>query len=156
MASLLGLRKAFAKPRQSSHATPRPTSRWRRRGERGQSVVEIGIILPIFLVLILGVVEVNSAMNSYISVVNASRDGARIGAKGAATAPVIQALVQKDLSRLPNTTPASNITVSYPTVSGVNAVKVEACYDHSTLVGLKLVVPKSFHMCASTTMPKLK
>jgi Flp pilus assembly protein TadG len=131
------------------------SNRRRRRGQRGQSAVEIGIILPIFLVLILGVVEVNSAINSYISVVNASRDGARLGSKGAATTPVIQALVQKDLARLPNTTPASNVTVTYPTVAGINAVKVEACYDHSTLVGLKLIVPKSFHMCASTTMPKL-
>ena len=137
------------------HRSAAPKARASRRRERGQSAVEIGILLPIFLVLVLGVVEVNSALNSYISVVNASRDGARLGSKGAATTPVIQALVQKDLGRLPNTTPTSNITVTFPTVSGVAAVKVEACYDHSTLVGLKLVVPKSFHMCASTTMPKL-
>jgi Flp pilus assembly protein TadG len=134
--------------------------RRRGRGERGQSAVEIGILLPIFLVLILGVVEVNSALNSYISVVNASRDGARLGSKGAATDAAIRALVKKDLARLPNTTPDSNVTITTCTTSACNGtlgnyVKVEACYDHSTLVGLKLVVPKSFHMCASTTLPKL-
>ena len=134
--------------------------RQRRRGECGQSAVEMGLILAIFLVLILGVVEVNAAINSYISVVNASRDGARLGSKGAATNAAIQALVQKDLARLRNTTPASNITITNCTTSPCNAtlgnyVKVEACYDHSTLIGLKLVVPKSFHMCASTTMPRL-
>lgn len=138
----------------------RRPSRQRRRGERGQSAVELGLILPIFLVLILGVVEVNAAINSYISVVNASRDGARLGSKGAATDTAIRALVKKDLARLPNTTPDSNITITTCTTSPCNAtlgnnVKVEACYDHSTLVGLKLVVPSSFHMCASTTLPKL-
>lgn len=126
-----------------------------RRGERGQSAAELGILLPLFLVLILGVVEVNAAMNSYISVVNASRDGARLGSKGAATDSAIQALVQKDLGRLPNATPLSNITITHPTVASTTSVKVEACYDHSVLVGVKLVLPKSFHMCASTTMPKL-
>lgn len=132
-----------------------PSKRRSRRGERGQSAVEIGILLPLFLILILGVVEVNAAMNSYISVVNASRDGARLGSKGAATDAAIQALVQKDLARLPNTTPLSNITITYPTVSGTTSVKVKACYDHTTLVGLRIVVPQSFHMCANTTMPRL-
>jgi Flp pilus assembly protein TadG len=127
----------------------------RRRSERGQSAAEIGILLPIFMVIILGVVEVNNALHAYITVVSASRDGARLGSKGAAPDAAIQALVAKDLSRLPNTTPPSNITISHPTIASTNAVKVEACYDHTTLLGLKLVVPKSFHMCASTTMPNL-
>lgn len=134
------------------HRTPRKR---RRFGERGQSAVELGILLPIFLILIIGVVEVNAALNSYITVVNASRDGARLGSKGAATPASIQALVQKDLARLPNTTPSSNITVTYPTVASVTSIKVKACYDHTTLIGVPLVLPDSFHMCASTTMPKL-
>ena len=133
-----------------------PGKRTRRRwGERGQSAVELGILLPIFLILIIGVVEVNAALNSYITVINASRDGARLGSKGAATNAAIQTLVQKDLQRLPNTTPASNITVTYPTVASVNSIKVQACYDHTTLVSVPIVIPNTFHMCASTTMPKL-
>lgn len=132
-----------------------PGRRPRERGERGQSAVEFGILLPIFLLLIVGVVEVNNALNSYITVVSASRDGARLGSKGAATSAAVQALVQKDLQRLPNTTPASNITVTYPTVSSMNSVKVKACYDHTTLLSVPIVIPNSFHMCASTTMPKL-
>jgi Flp pilus assembly protein TadG len=132
-----------------------PGSRASKRGERGQSAVELGILLPIFLLLIVGVVEVNSALNSYITVVTASRDGARLGSKGAATSAAIQALVQKDLGRLPNTTPASNITITFPTVASMTSVKVQACYDHTTLMSVPILMPDSFHMCASTTMPKL-
>ncbi len=132
-----------------------PGRRPRKRGERGQSAVELGILLPIFLLLIVGVVEVNSALNSYITVVSASRDGARLGSKGAATTAAIQALVQKDLQRLPNASPTSNITITYPTVASMNSVKVKACYDHTTLMSVPILMPNSFHMCASTTMPKL-
>ena len=123
--------------------------------ERGQSTLELGMILPLFLLLIIGVVEINNALDAYITVVSASRDGARLGSKGAATTASIQALVQKDLGRLHNTTPASNITITYPTVSSMNAVKVVACYDYSSLLLSNLVLPSSYHMCATTTMPKL-
>jgi Flp pilus assembly protein TadG len=126
-----------------------------RRGERGQSLAELGIMLPLLLILVLGVIEVNNALNAYITVVNSSRDGARLGSKGAATSSEIQALVVKDLERLPNTTPSSNVTVTYPTVSGVNSVKVESCYDHTTILQVPLLVPQTFRMCAQTTMPKL-
>ena len=105
--------------------------------------------------MIVGVLEINNALNAYITVVNAGRDGARLGSKGAATPAAIQALVQKDLERLPNTVPASNITVTYPTVSGVNSVKVEACYDHTTLLQVPIAMPASYQICSSTTMPKL-
>jgi len=126
-----------------------------RSDERGQSIAELAMMLPLILVLILGVIEVNSALNAYITVVNSSRDGARLGSKGAAGSTEIQALVVKDLGRLPNTTPSSNVTVTYPTVSGVNSVKVESCYDHTTLLQVPMLLPTTFHMCAQTTMPTL-
>jgi hypothetical protein len=94
-------------------------------------------------------------MNAYITVVNSARDGARLGSKGSASTSEIQALVVKDLNRLPETTPSSNVTVTYPTVSGMNAVRVRSCYDHETLLQVPLVMPSSFQMCSTTTMPKL-
>ena len=125
------------------------------RGELGQAMAELAFMLPLMLVLVIGVIEVNSAMNAYISVVSSARDGARLGSKGAATTPEIQALVVKDLDRLPETTPSSNVTVTFPTISGVNSVKVVSCYDHQTLLQVPLLIPHTFRMCSSTTMPKL-
>ncbi len=132
-----------------------PAAPRRRRSERGQAITELAFVLPLILVLVIGVIEVNNALNTYLTVVNAARDGARLGSKGGATTSQIQALVVKDLARLQTTTPASNVTVSYPTVSGTNSVKVQACYDHHTLLKVPLLIPSTFRMCSSTTMPKL-
>ena len=113
------------------------------------------MILPLFLILIIGVIEVNNALNAYITVVNAARDGARLGSKGAAGETEIDALVMKDLERLPQTVTASDVTVTYPTVDSVAAVKVQACYDHRTILQVPLLVPSTFRICSQTTMPKL-
>jgi len=141
--------------RSGVFTTRRARKQHTRFGELGQSAAELGIMLPLLLILILGVIEVNNALNAYITVVNSSRDGARLGSKGAATSTEIQALVVKDLERLPNTTPSSNVTVTYPTVAGVNAVKVQSCYDHTTILQVPMLLPTTFQMCAQTTMPKL-
>lgn len=133
----------------------KPLRHGKRRGEAGQALAELAIMLPLMLVLVIGVIEVNSAMNAYITVVNSARDGARLGSKGSATTPEIQALVVKDLERLPETTPSSNVTVSFPTISGQVSVKVESCYDHQTLLQVPLILPGTFRMCSQTTMPKL-
>lgn len=137
---------------RSSHALRRKRS---KRGELGQAMAELAFMLPLMLVLVIGVIEVNSAMNAYITVVNSARDGARLGSKGAATSGEIQALVVKDLDRLPQNTPPSNVTVTYPTIAGQNAVKVKSCYDHQTLLQVPLLIPGTFRMCSQTTMPKL-
>jgi Flp pilus assembly protein TadG len=126
-----------------------------RRGERAQAVAELAMLLPIFLILLIGVIEVNNALNAHITIVSASRDGARLGSKGAATDNEMKALVQKDMERLPNTVDTTDITITYPTVDGVTSVKVEACYDHTTLLQVPVVMPNAFRMCAQTTMPKL-
>src|SRR3990172_3944725 len=63
--------------------TPVPFNRIRRRvSERGQSLVEIALFLPIFLILIVGVVEIGYYMNHYINLLDATREAARYGADG--------------------------------------------------------------------------
>ncbi len=123
--------------------------------ERGQSLVELGLMLPLILVLVIGVIEVSAAFNSYIAVVSAGRDGARLGSKGAASDSEIQALVVKDLGNLRGTTPASNVTITRPTVNSLPAIEVQACYDHRTLLQVPLILPKIYRLCSQTTMPLL-
>ena len=53
--------------------------RWHRR-EAGQSVVELSLIMPVFLLLLLGILEFGMAFDHLISLSYASREGARAGA----------------------------------------------------------------------------
>jgi len=55
----------------------------RTKGERGQGLVEMALILPFLLVLVIGIVELGIALNRQLTVVNAAREGARFGATGA-------------------------------------------------------------------------
>ena len=45
--------------------------------ERGQSLVEFAIILPVLLLLVLGVVDLGMGFKTYITLTNASREGVR-------------------------------------------------------------------------------
>ena len=50
------------------------------RGQRGQTMVEFAIVLPIFLLLLLGIAQGGIAFNNYIQLTDATRAGARFGA----------------------------------------------------------------------------
>jgi Flp pilus assembly protein TadG len=139
------------RPRSGEH----PRACRTRSRQRGQGTAELAVLLPVVLILIVGVIEVTAALNAYITVINSSRDGARLGSKGAASDPEIQALVVRDLGRLPNPASPSDVTVTYPMVSGVNSIRVRACYDHSTFLRVPVLLPDDFRMCSQTTMPKL-
>jgi hypothetical protein len=52
------------------------------RGERGQSLVEIAIFLPVVLIILVGIVEVSHALTAYLVIANAAREGARFGVAG--------------------------------------------------------------------------
>jgi len=47
-----------------------------RHGETGSSLVEFALILPFFLMLLLGMVDLGQGFNTYIGMLNATREGA--------------------------------------------------------------------------------
>jgi Flp pilus assembly protein TadG len=48
-------------------------------GQRGQSLVEAALVLPILIILFLGIAEVGLFMFAQVQVTNATREGARYG-----------------------------------------------------------------------------
>jgi Flp pilus assembly protein TadG len=53
-------------------------SRLRRPDRRGQSLVEFGLILPIFLLMVFGIVDFGRAVFAYSTLNNAAREAARV------------------------------------------------------------------------------
>jgi Flp pilus assembly protein TadG len=123
-----------------------------RRRERGQSLAEMAIVLPFFLVLIVGVIEVANGLNAYMTVVNSARDGARLASKGNASDDAVRNLVISETDRLRDDIDASDIDVVYTTVDGVEAVKVTVCNEHTLLLGVPLVMDDNYRMCSTTAM----
>jgi len=52
----------------------------RRRKERGASLVEASLIMPIMIAILLGTIETGVAFKDYLTVSFSSREGARVGA----------------------------------------------------------------------------
>ena len=125
----------------------------RRRGERGQSLLELSLILPVMLVIVIGLVEVADSFNSYITILDASRDGARLGSKNLATDDQIKNLIAVETARLrdPLNT-ASDVTIQHTTFDGNNVIRVEVCYDRQLMLQVPLILPDTFRMCGETTM----
>ena len=56
--------------------------------ERGQSLVEFALIVPLFLLLMFAIVDFGMGFYSWITVTNAAREGPRLGACGPHPAPL--------------------------------------------------------------------
>lgn len=96
------------------------------RNKRGQALVELALVLPVFLLFLGGVVETSRVFFTYLTVNHAAREGARLGAVGHdangiiarvkdSAGVLIEENIQIEISPL-NPTRASQLTVkvSYP------------------------------------------
>jgi Flp pilus assembly protein TadG len=52
------------------------------RGEGAQSLTEFALILPIFVILVFGIIDFGMGLRAYITVAQATREGARYGVVG--------------------------------------------------------------------------
>ena len=52
----------------------------KRRGERGQAVVELALLLPLFLLLVFGMIEFGKALNYWIDTTHLANEGSRYAA----------------------------------------------------------------------------
>lgn len=126
----------------------------KKTGELGQAVVEMALVLPIFIVLLSGVIEVADAINSYITVIEVSRDGARLGSKGMATDAEIRNLAAVEMERLSDPfSPTGDMTITRDVVPGDSSIRVRICSDHALMLpGAAFFIDDPLRMCASTTM----
>ena len=137
------------------YSKKRPTQK-RSRRERGQALLEFAFVVPIFLVLVLGVVDFSWALRSWITVTNSAREGARYGAVGATCDGIKQRAVD---------TSADLLTVSDVSVANCQGdpgtdVSVTVDYDYSFITPLGDLLtlisggtfPETLNMTSSSDM----
>ena len=63
------------------------------RNHKGQSLVEFAIILPLILLIVMGIAQFGLLFNSYLTVQNATREGARTGVVGGTNNEIRQSIL---------------------------------------------------------------
>jgi TadE-like protein len=90
---------------------------WRHGRERGQSMIEMAMILPVLLLITLGTLEFGFAFDHHLTVEYASREGARTGASlsngggDTAVCATIDAQIVAAVERV-LTSPGSDVTLA--------------------------------------------
>lgn len=133
---------------------------------RGQSLVEFALVLIPLMLLILGVVQFGLIFNSYVTMTNAAREGARTGTiyvydrtlsktqNDTNRDAAIRASVLGSMNLLAKTSPqfaASDLTITYENPNGVpdtetrtgQTVKVRAVYHQDLIIPMiSALLPK--------------
>jgi Flp pilus assembly protein TadG len=83
----------------------------RSNGARGQALVEFALVLPLLIILILGVMEIGTALYSYLSLATANREGVRLASRARFTNDATAGLVASSggLTEQPDGTYRSNL-----------------------------------------------
>ena len=102
-----------------------------QKGEKGQAIVEFALLVPIFLLLVFTIVDFGMGFYSWITVTNAAREGARLGAV-LATEQQIEDRVYESVS-LPDE--ATKMIVTVTNAEGVpgESVTVKVDYDYDLI-----------------------
>jgi Flp pilus assembly protein TadG len=111
----------------------------RRHGRRGQALVEFSLILPVFLVMMMGVIDVGRAIWAQNSLAAAAREGARFAIVhgGTATtkcpvgAPAETAIIPTADASCPYPSPSTQAikdVVSAAANAGGTSLSVTVCY----------------------------
>jgi hypothetical protein len=100
-----------------------------RTRQRGQSLVEFTIILPVFMILLLMMLELGFLLTDDMTVLYASREGARTGAslaQGSATVPCATAVDPLIIAAVERTMTSPGSLLSLPKVGQIRLYKADA------------------------------
>jgi len=119
--------------------------------ERGQSLVEMALVLPLLLLLVLGIIDFGRAFNNYIIITNAAREGARYAARfplhdvGIRQAAILEAEESGVVLE------EGDIAIEGLGAPGGEPIRVVVTYDFDTILG-QLVGVGSIALQTSTEM----
>ncbi|MBD3377478.1 pilus assembly protein [candidate division KSB1 bacterium] len=115
----------------------------------GQSMVEFALVLPLFALMLFGIIEMGRLWMTMNVITGAAREGARVAAVTAPDAGRVQAAANNVLA-------GSNLggaTVSVSGPNGASEVTVTVSLTYTTLTGTIVPgLPNTFNLTRSTTM----
>jgi Flp pilus assembly protein TadG len=104
----------------------------RRRGDAGQSIVELAMVLPILLLIVLGCLDLGRVYSTWMALANGTREGARYASEEPGrTATQVVARAKQDMAAQGLDLSASSLYVTAEWPNGQdcgNNVVVRATY----------------------------
>ena len=115
----------------------RLTGKHDRKDERGQAVAEFAMIVPIFLLLVFAIVDFGMGFHAWITVTNAAREGARLGAVGGSSIEI-----SDEVYATSATLDAAQLSVIVTNAEGLpgTSVTVDVTYDYQLITPLSSVM----------------
>ena len=116
-----------------------------RSGEKGQSLAEFVMVLPIFLILVFSIIDFGMGFHAWLTVTNSAREGARLGAvrapAGGACDNNPSTLATNIDCRVRETADSLNQANLTPTINGAqgtpgSSVVVKVAYDYDLITPL--------------------
>jgi Flp pilus assembly protein TadG len=102
----------------------------RREGERGAAVVEFGLILPLLLLILGGLIDLGFFFNAQVSLTHAAREGVRVESirpnQGSGAAAAAYTALRAPLTGVIRTTP---VCPAAPSPTDRARIEVAAEYD---------------------------
>lgn len=114
----------------------------RHNRHRGQGMVEFALIIPIFLAITLGTVELGWLLFANHSLTNATREGARYAmvhgerSGDIATVASVTPVVQDSAGRFASEVTVTNVEFAPNTAEPGSQVRVETTYTHQPIIGM--------------------
>jgi Flp pilus assembly protein TadG len=121
-------------------------SRLRRRSHRGQALVEFALILPIFILMLVGIFDMGRAVYDYNVISNAARQAMRLAIVDQNTTAITNEAVQHSIG----IATASNVTVQF--IDTANATTYSQCSaaPNGCQLGWQAVVTVTYDYTAAT------
>jgi len=103
------------------------------RNEKGQSLVEFAILLPVLLLLLMGILEFGLMLNSYLTINNSAREGARLGIVAGSNIEIKQ-LINNISPNLDSKYLVINVTPPEGNRKSGDTLKVEVIYNYHVII----------------------
>ncbi len=101
--------------------------------EKGQSLVEFAILLPILLLLLMGILEFGIMLNSFLTVNNSAREGARLGIVSGSNTEISNLIVNIS-PNLDTENLIVNITPAEGSRESGGTLTVEVIYNYQVII----------------------
>ncbi|MCB2294204.1 pilus assembly protein [Clostridium algoriphilum] len=122
------------------------------RNEKGQSLVEFAILLPLLILLLMGILEFGIMLNSYLTIHNSAREGARLGIVAGSDIE-IKELIIKISPNLDTENLMVNITPLEGSRRSGDTITVEVIYNyHVTIPIISNIIHNVVVLKAQTSM----